>query len=307
MADEPGAEAKGKDLGKASCALGAIAAAATLPLFLLGGFAGTAPPTLATFLNVLSLLAAAGALAMGLAALLLRRGSRGAAGVGVVLGGAMMALHAVAALPSARQPVGERFALLAADANEQARRGDRAATLAALQALVREAVRGADVVPTADLPLEGDAARLFGLAAEAVWEELYGPTRKILADFRGSPAERRVETELRVTRDRIAIIHDQFRRGDCRHVATTFATLEEEVATIIARGKGDHALEKDRLTQAIARLKEQGERLASDSPVRRALESHIAAATRALAADDTTAARREVDAAAARLESDEAP
>jgi len=201
--------------------------------------------------------------------------------------------------------VGARLAFLAQEANEKARDGDEAGTLAALKELVRQAVREGTMARRSDLGLEGAAEALFNRAAEAVWDELYAPAREKLANLAGTAAESYVEVELRATWARVERIHGQFREGNYQHVASTFATLPREIDTIIRRAKSDLARHKERLVSAIARLRAKAEEFEAGNPIRRALERHMAAAAAALKAGDTAAARRHVKAAEAKL--DDAP
>jgi len=196
-------------------------------------------------------------------------------------------------------PIAGRLAILAGEANHKAERGDRPGTLQALHDLVREAVRQRKRFDRADLALDDTPAVLLDQATADVWRELLAPATKEMADLAGTPAERYVEAELRTTRDRIDHIHKQFLADDYRFVAETFDSLHKEVATICQRARRALARDKQRLQAALDELKLDATEFEHDSPVRLTLDAHIAAAAKALEADDVPTADKQIQAAKA--------
>jgi len=197
--------------------------------------------------------------------------------------------------------VSARPALLAREANEKARAGDEAATLAALKDLIRAGVRERAVIPRAALGLDPAAARFLDQAAEAVWDEYFAPARQKLDALAGTPAESYAQGALRATRQRLDHVHRQFLDGDYRFVSETVGSLGKEVDTIIARAQGDLEQAKQRLAKAIEELRRKAAEFEPENPLRGTLERHVAAAAKALAAGKVSEATGEVDAAEAAL------
>ena len=202
-------------------------------------------------------------------------------------------------------PVTGRLAVLAREASNHARRGDRDGSVRALKDIVREAIHQRKPLGRAALALDPAAARLFAQAANAVWDELYAPTRQKLDGLDGTPAQRFVEAEVRATRERIEHVRKQFLADDFRFVAETFASLDKEVATIVQRAHGDLASEKGRLSGILAELKADASEFEDHNPLRRTLDARIADAEKALQADDLAEAQKQIGAATAALKRDE--
>ncbi len=186
-------------------------------------------------------------------------------------------------------------ALMVSEANERAAAHDMAGTKAALEGLVRAAIRERAVVKRQDLRLSPQVAALLDEAAQAVWDELYAPARKEIESIAGTPAHRYVRRELAVTQERVALVRRQFFSGDYRHVAETFATLAEEVGTIVRRGWREFRQERRALGRELEAVRERGKGYPPGNPIRRSLERLVAEAARALEMGDLPAARRSIE------------
>jgi len=194
-------------------------------------------------------------------------------------------------------PLPAPVALAVQDANERAAADDRPGMKAALRDLVRAAVREKAVLPPGDLGLAAQAAAALPQAAQEVWSELYAPAGKHLAEIVGTPAEPYVGRELEVTRERIALVRQQFLARDYRHVAETFATLADEVETIAQRGWREFRQEREALAKDLEALRAKGKLYPRNTPIRRRLEELVAEARRALDRGDLPRARRSIEAA----------
>jgi len=194
-------------------------------------------------------------------------------------------------------PLPAPVALAVQAASERAAAGDMKGMKAALRHLVRAAIREKASLPPGDLGLAARAAAELPEAAEEVWNELYAPAGKHLAEIVGTPAERYVSRELEVTRERLSLVRQQFLARDYRHIGETFATLAEEVGTIAQRGWREFRQERQALGTDLEALRAKGKLYSRDSPVRRRLEELVAEAGRALEVGDLPRARRSIEVA----------
>ena len=202
---------------------------------------------------------------------------------------------------------GPRIAALRQEANAKARAGDRGAALALLTDLVTHAVHTRQLMPRAELELDPAADALFEAAANAAWDRVYGRAGRKLEALEKGPARRFIGPEVRAARERADHAHDQFRKGDYTEVARTFEELERQVADMARRGAADLAREKQRLSEALARLRNREAAFAADNPLRRKLTPVLDAAAKAIDAAQLVRARKHIRAAEAILRTGAAP
>jgi protein phosphatase len=231
-----------------------------------------------------------------------------------VLGAAAVAL-AVAVLlilvlalarPGPLQGLPGRVALLATEANDKARIGDKGRARQALKELILHAVRTQLSIGTAELRLERPAAELLEPAAKEAWDELFAPISRKLATLSASQAARYVEPSVRSAEAEAEGIRDQLRTGHYEGVSNALAALAAEVDEILRKARTELSAEKDRMGQELGRLRDKAQEFAADNPIRRAMEEHLGRARKALDADDLLGARREVEAAREKLRGDDA-
>ncbi len=219
----------------------------------------------------------------------------------------IVALWATLSRPARRMPlpaprIPARAAILAREANAKAAAGDTAAALGALEDAVRALIGERSAIAQTDLGLVPAAAKLFGPAADAVWDDLYAPARKRLDALAGTPAASYAEAALHSTRQRVEHVHQQFQACDYTSVAETFESLDKEVDTLVGRAQGDLARVKKHLTQRASDLRTKAQTFAPGNPVRANIEGHLAAATQALDKGRVSEAEKEVEAADAALD-----
>ena len=222
------------------------------------------------------------------------------AAIGLLAVAALAAIWAVAAsLPSDGDGGGAkvtgRMALLVGEANAGAKRGDRVAMAKALQDLVREAVRTGRSIVRADLGLDAEAAALYEGAAKTVWNQLHSRPQKALDELAASPEGAYVEAEIRATRERLDRVREQFFADGFSNVATTFDPLDDEIATIAMRGKGEYEREREAVRSAIENIELDASGFKAGSEARKRLGTPLNAARAALEANKFPEARKHLD------------
>lgn len=204
--------------------------------------------------------------------------------------------------PAAGPKLTGRIAVLAREANAKAEMADRQGTQKALEALILQAVNEHKRIARADLALHPEAERLYERAADAVWNRLYNESRAKLTRLEGTPVEATIQTQLRSHREQADRIRAQFAEGDYRTTADTFAELDRQSDTVVRNARAELARAKEAIENAVAVLANKANEFEPDNPTHKAIDTHLAEARKALAADDLVKARTAVDAARAVLE-----